>query len=416
MDTRRATRLLSGVRAATLEGRRPPGAPRPVIEESWDRVRRWGVDPERGRHTGFLPLEEVERRRQSSPLRTVLPVLREGLVPISDAARHIMVVTDAEGWVLWRDGNAAVRRQADGIGFDRGAGWAEETMGTNAVGTALVTRSPVRVHSAEHFVRSHHAWTCAAAPLHDPRDGRLLGAVDVSGPAAGAHPAMLALVTAVARLAEGELRERHRAAVERLRAVAAPVLCRVGGRAVAVDRAGWTAAVQGLPPMSRVALPASLGPGRAWLPALGTCAVEPLPDGWLLRPEGPSADADPAAAPGRVVLDLRSARTATVTVSGGVGDWSQHLSPRHAEILYLLARHPSGRTAGQLAADLFGDPSRTVTVRAEMSRVRRTLAGVLAHRPYRFAEGVEVDLLLPADPGDLLPHSTAPAVRRARRG
>lgn len=93
-------------------------------------------------------------------------------------------------------------------------------VGTNAIGTALVTRTPLQVHSAEHFVRSHHGWTCAASPLHDPRDGRLLGVVDVSGPAATVHPATLSLVSAVARVAEGELRARHWAAVERLRSAA----------------------------------------------------------------------------------------------------------------------------------------------------------------------------------------------------
>ncbi|NEB07261.1 transcriptional regulator, partial [Streptomyces sp. SID13726] len=62
------------------------------------------------------------------------------------------------------------------------------------------------------------------------------------------------------------------------------------------------------------------------------------------------------------------------------------------------------------------DPTRTVTVRAESSRVRRNLGGVLAHRPYRFAQDVEVELIRPSNPAALLPHSTAPAVIRARLG
>ncbi|MCZ9343823.1 transcriptional regulator, partial [Streptomyces sp. TRM76130] len=65
--------------------------------------------------------------------------------------------------------------------------------------------------------------------------------------------------------------------------------------------------------------------------------------------------------------------------------------------------------------DMFGDPARTVTVRAELSRVRRYLGGLLAHRPYRFCEEAEVEVLLPDDPGDLLPHSAAPAVTEHRR-
>jgi transcriptional regulator of acetoin/glycerol metabolism len=158
-----------------------------VIGASWTRATRLGVDPDSGGHAGLLSTEEIEHRRQSGPLHEILPVLRDGLVSVADAALHIMVVTDAEGRVLWRDGSPAVRRSADRLGFAEGASWAEEAVGTNAIGTALVTRAPLQVHSAEHFVRSHHAWTCAAAPLHDPRDGRLLGVVDVSGPAAAAQ-------------------------------------------------------------------------------------------------------------------------------------------------------------------------------------------------------------------------------------
>jgi hypothetical protein len=313
--------------------------------------------------------------------------------------------------VLWRDGSTAVRRSADRLGFAEGASWAEEVVGTNAIGTALVTRAPLQVHSAEHFVRTHHGWTCAAAPLHDPRDGRLLGVVDVSGPAATLHPATLSLVSAVVRVAEGELRSRHWAAVERLRSIAAPLLSRFDGQALAVDRNGWTAAATGMaPPPGRVALPASVRAGQTWLPSLGMCWLEPLPGGWLVRIAG--RERAPAAS--RVLLDVSRPRSWAVTVSGAAGSWAQQLSPRHAELLFVLAVHRSGRTAAELADDLFGDPSRTVTVRAEVSRLRRNLAGVLAHRPYRFADGVDVQIVRPRHPWELLPHSVAPAVLAAR--
>jgi hypothetical protein len=411
VDVRVSPHLLASVREATLAGRVPPRPPRTVIGESWGRAVRAGVDPDTGRAAPPISTEEIEHRRRSSPLGGVLPVLRDGLVRIADAAWHIMVVTDAEGRVLWRDGSVPVRRSADRLGFAEGASWAEDVVGTNAIGTALVTRSPLQVHSAEHFVRSHHGWTCAAAPLHDPRDGRLLGVVDISGPAATVHPAALSLVTAVARVAEGELRARHWAAVERLRSIAAPLLSRIGGQALAVDRNGWTAAVTGMAPPGRIALPVSVRAGQIWLPSLGMCRLEPLPGGWLVRVAG--REGPPGAS--RVVLDLSRPRTWAVTVSGAAGSWDHRLSPRHAELLFVLAVHRSGRTAAELADDLFGDPSRTVTVRAELSRLRRNLAGVLSHRPYRFADGVHVELVRPPHPWDLLPHSVAPAVLAERR-
>ncbi|MEW2416347.1 GAF domain-containing protein [Streptomyces sp. NPDC046866] len=413
MDAREAARLLKGVRAAALAGDRPPVLPRPEIAESWRRMLAGGVHPDRDARSRVLSAAETEERRQESPLREILPVLREGLLPTLDTALHIMVVADADGRLLWREGAAPILRAADRLGFGVGADWDEAVVGTNGVGTALVARRPVQVFSAEHFVSSHHEWTCAGAPLHDPRDGRLLGVVDVSGPLATMHPATLAWVTSVARLAERELRVRHLESLERLRAVAAPLLARLPGRALAVDPHGWTAAVTGLAPTERIPLPKGFGPGRVRVAQLGACVVEPLPGGWLLRvAEAPAS----SAAASRVVLDLSRPRSWTATVYGAAGSWSQELSPRHAELLFLLAESPRGRSAAELAGELFGDPTRTVTVRAELSRVRRNLAGVLAHRPYRFADDVEVELIRPADPAGLLPHSTAPAVIRARLG
>ena len=411
VDTARAARVLSEVRAARLSGQRTPVAPRPVIEQSWGRMLRSGIDPERDHRSGLLPSDEVRRRRESTTLRHVLPVLREGLLSVADVAHHIMVVADEDGRVLWREGSSAVLRKADGLGFELGADWREDVVGTNGIGTPAVVRRPVQVFASEHFVRSQTSWTCTGAPITDPRDGRLIGVVDVSGPLETMHPATLAWVDSVAKLAEARLRELHLTSLERLRAVAAPVLARVGGRALAVDRDGWTAAVTGMPYASRIALPKSLTAGRRWLPPLGLCSVEPLAEGWLVR----ATDEPVPRGATRIVLDLTQPRRWSVTVSGSAGSWSHELSPRHAELLYLLALHRSGRSAAGLAEEVFGDPARTVTVRAEMSRVRRYLGGLLEHRPYRFAEDAEVELLLPADPRDLLPQSTAPAVIKLRQ-
>ncbi|MEW2805725.1 GAF domain-containing protein [Streptomyces massasporeus] len=412
VDSTRAARVLSQVRSARLAGQPAPVAPRPVIERSWERMLRGGVDPDHDVRADPLSREEVQRRREASVLRHVLPVLREGLLAAADVAHHIMVVADEDGRVLWREGSPPVLRKADGLGFELGADWREDVVGTNGVGTPAVVRRPVQVFASEHFVRSQAGWTCAGAPVTDPRDGRLLGVVDVSGPLETMHPATLSWVGSVAKLAEARLREMHTESLERLRAVAAPVLARLGGRALVVDPDGWTAAVSGMPYTRRVALPKSLSAGPRRLPALGLCSVEPLAGGWLLR----VADDEPGRrGPARIVLDLRQARRWSVEVLGGAGSWTRELSPRHAELLYLLAVHRSGRSASGLAGDVFGDPARTVTVRAEMSRVRRYLGAFLEHRPYRFAEAAEVEVLLPDDPRDLLPHSTAPAVSRRRR-
>jgi hypothetical protein len=116
-DPRRYARVLAEVHSATLAGEPAPARSRALISDSWARVRRHGVDPDRGTDAEPISTEELERRRRESGLADVLPVLRAGLVTVADEAAHIMVVVDAAGRVLWRDGCSAVRRRADGLGF-----------------------------------------------------------------------------------------------------------------------------------------------------------------------------------------------------------------------------------------------------------------------------------------------------------
>ncbi|GCE78269.1 GAF domain-containing protein [Cellulomonas biazotea] len=105
------------------------------------------------------------------------------------------------------------------------------------------------------------------------------------------------------------------------------------------------------------------------------------------------------------------------------------LGLRHAEILLLLAHHPAGLTAEQLAVLLSADALSDVTVRAEVSRLRRVVGPLLSHsRPYRLTVPLRTDLdtvhellevgdvvgALANHPGLVLPRSVAPGVERLR--
>ena len=127
-------------------------------------------------------------------------------------------------------------------------------------------------------------------------------------------------------------------------------------------------------------------------------------------------------------------RLLTLGPAGGAlelpGAAPKHLSLRHAEILLLLSRHPEGMGAEELAVHLCEHDLDTVTVRAELSRLRRVLkeAGlpddVLATRPYRVSRslGSDIDTVrahldagrvaeaLSAYTGPVLPRSEAPGV------
>lgn len=398
---------LRRTRDAALSGAQVQQPPRDTIAASWRRVAAGGLEPGSNPEVAPLGSEEVERRRAESRLGEFVPRLAAALTSVTDAGQMI-VVADADGRVLWRIGSSGVRRMADGLGFVGGSAWTEGNVGTNAIGTSLVLDEGVQIRGPEHFVDSHMAWGCAAAPLKDPWSGKTLGVVDVSGPSRGMHPAELALVEMAARLTALELVDRRRGELDRLRARAAPLLARLGGDALAVDVDGHLAVGVGSRLPDRVALPADMSGGQIWLPTLGPALAEPLAGGWLLR-----LDAEVTEAASALTLDLTG--RPTVRVSGPSGVWSRQLSPRHAEILVALVEAGSaGRTAAQLAEDLFDDPERAVTARAEMSRLRRALGSVLLSGPYRIAPEVTAALALPGDPLAALPGSSAPAVQRLR--
>lgn len=177
---------------------------RAVVADSWRRSVRAGVGPD-GTASVELMDGDLGAYRAEHPLSRVMPLVRELLGTFAADGEHLLAVCDAHGRLLWVEGHPATRRRAGRMNFVPGARWSESAVGTNAPGTAVAVGRPVQVFAAEHFIRRVQPWTCAAAPVHDPRTGRVLGAVDITGGDGLAHPHSLGFVQAVARAAESQL-------------------------------------------------------------------------------------------------------------------------------------------------------------------------------------------------------------------
>ena len=366
---------------AVIGGGRSALRPRDLVARSWSRVLGGGLDPDGHRSLRDpLPLDAVHRRRRESPLSLVIDDLRQIVGSVADASQFLMVVTDADGVILWREGSARVSMTADGLGFAEGAEWTEERVGTNAIGTALAEAAPVQLFSGEHFEQQQHPWYCTAAPMHDPRTGALLGIVDVSGPALTLHPAIGALVETAVRFQESRLWSHHQLALQQLRTAAGPLLAATDGPLLLVDDDGWVAHSSGVAAQARIAVPHESRP--VTVPGLGLCMPERVAGGWLVRPTGRET---------RIAVDLDLSTTPFVEVSGADQQWRSSLTARHAEILWLLhTAGPDGLSAAELSRRLHGDDQHLVTVRAEVSRLRRTLGGIVESRPYRIAPTVAI--------------------------
>ncbi|KQX46236.1 MULTISPECIES: GAF domain-containing protein [unclassified Streptomyces] len=183
-----------------------PASPpvRPLVAASWRRSARARVNQD-GAARVELAEDELVAYRDGHPLAAAMPVIRELMGAYATDGEHLLAVCDAAGRMLWVEGHPTTLRKARGMNFVAGARWSEAAAGTNAPGTALAVDRPVQVVAAEHFRHPVRAWTCAAAPVHDPRSGRVLGAVDITGGSRLAHPHSLGFVQAVARAAESQL-------------------------------------------------------------------------------------------------------------------------------------------------------------------------------------------------------------------
>ncbi|MGW5667791.1 GAF domain-containing protein [Micromonospora sp. NPDC003776] len=187
---------------AFLAGHATADRVREVVRRSWERSAL--LDPETTAPVDLAD-DALESYRAAHPLARVLPLFRDLLGGIAQDGAHLMAVCDAYGRLLWVEGHPGVLRHAERMNFVPGARWDETHAGTNAPGTALAVDHSVQIFATEHFVRPVQRWTCAAAPIHDPTTGRLLGAVDITGGDHLATPQSLALVRATARAAEAFL-------------------------------------------------------------------------------------------------------------------------------------------------------------------------------------------------------------------
>lgn len=203
-DPAKYARALRRAHELVISGVTRPEIPTPLAE-SWRRSMALGISPDQHSPRHLHDVSEVLQLRREHRLQRVMPALQDLLADDSSSGRHLLVLTNASGEVLWRVGSREALRRADRLEFSEGADWSEAGIGTNAISEALVTGGPVQLFSAEHLVRTHHDWACTAAPITDPLTGALLGVLDVSGPLNTISADTLRMVRCAVRVAESLL-------------------------------------------------------------------------------------------------------------------------------------------------------------------------------------------------------------------
>ena len=183
---------LAAARAEFLRrGRLSPRLPT-AISSSWLRSLRAGVDAD----AADVPYSSPEA---DSPLtwaaRRPLHRLESELAGLPVGA----VLADADGRVMRRvAGGRSAIAALDRIQLRPGADFGEQAVGTNGVGTVVVTGRPILVASEAHYRGSFLDYACAGAPIVDA-EGSVLGVLDLTARRSDADTRMQHLAAVVAR-------------------------------------------------------------------------------------------------------------------------------------------------------------------------------------------------------------------------
>src|SRR4029077_15597925 len=167
--------------AEFVERKRQP-AVAPVLLHSWMRSRdKFQIDPALKRSPIVLREDEwCQRRERLEGLGVGVPVLERFGEELRET-QDMLVLCDADGYVLAIGGHPRVIEETAEINLRIGGSWNEEATGTMGIGMALAEGRTVEVIGAEHSVAAWQRWVCTGAPIRHPITGETLAVIDVTG-------------------------------------------------------------------------------------------------------------------------------------------------------------------------------------------------------------------------------------------
>ncbi|TPE47081.1 sigma-54-dependent Fis family transcriptional regulator [Maribrevibacterium harenarium] len=153
------------------------------IEASWYRCEQFGLEHSSEPDFSALPRGELTDLRDQH--RSLLETTENEIIPyyenILSNSACMIVLADRQGHVLNTWGQ---KRFGRGLyhGLVEGNQWVEEGVGTNAIGTALITGRAIQVGRDEHYLRANRFMVGSASPIYDTGN-ELVGVLDISSDA-----------------------------------------------------------------------------------------------------------------------------------------------------------------------------------------------------------------------------------------
>jgi transcriptional regulator of acetoin/glycerol metabolism len=176
------------------------------ILKSWIRCKNASLNPyDDGRHPSLDKVSFEESLSKKERLIRIAHPFMTNVYKFVKGTGFVVVLTNEEGYILEMFADDDVWSNPVTNNFFLGASWEETVAGTNAIGTALITKEAVQVSGSEHFCEKHHCLTCSAAPIFDV-SGELIGIIDISGSVEASHLHTLGMVVSAAESIMAQLR------------------------------------------------------------------------------------------------------------------------------------------------------------------------------------------------------------------
>ena len=168
----------------------------PYVERSHKRCMAMGVPLDRVYSARIITGKELQKKLEERRelILTAGPFIDQ-LYNFVKGSGFFAMLTDEGGCVLNLIGDEGILAEAYRLKMVPGAYMDEDSIGTNAMGTAIVEGIPVQISGQEHFVTAYHRWTCSGAPIRDPK-GRIIGSLDLTGYSENVHSHTLGMVVA----------------------------------------------------------------------------------------------------------------------------------------------------------------------------------------------------------------------------
>ena len=175
------------------------------VLDSWNRCLDLDINPRQLQAKSALSNFDLHQQLKESELFQVAKPIIDDMFHKLMGTRYLFTLSDENSHIIYVKGEKQLMQDAEKMNFAPGMDWSETSIGTNAIGTSILTKSPIQILSAEHFCQGCHPWACSSAPITHPFTQKIIGSIDFTGFWEDAHPHTLGFAVSIAQAIEKQL-------------------------------------------------------------------------------------------------------------------------------------------------------------------------------------------------------------------